>query len=917
VSTETGQHQLKKEDLLLNKVSNDVLLESLSKWDENDPIIINDKDIISLRDTFESVPGEEGERLGHLVGARIQVRGYRYEKGKKVNEYVAPSRAYRPASIEKRKYGGWSVAAGKTPGIYWIHGDYEEVLRSHRRSRGASAFFGILGAEVAPRLVDNQEFGGPSTIIRAEIPAVQLEDLDRLKGRTSPTHFRNDKLAPELTAVVRSIAKESVSTERRRRAKALVKTLEAGWDRLYKDYTEAGAVHFYYTWRFSGRVTSTWLALTKNEIWLSNRRGRKKAPRELTVRTPGNLDVYGEDSTLFAYELDPEDARHPLILALGIEGDPHASGIVRELNALRDDCLSGRKWDKSQPQKLYSALSAHCSGSTNGDSEVDDMTVRQLRNKFGLNQDNPGLIYTRGRWLSIRNVFLEPAIFGSYRAFVPHAPRTELLWRTLWIGIPEPADCLDVLEELTSKSLDDDDASVLLDTYRFLDDLMEKDLPRRLQRRLSDLPLWSGAEWLKERPVYVVASERVADGLSQHVPVWRPPCSFPAFPRLVRALGITYLQADIFAPVGIHADAVVVGNRLGTRFSAAVEHLRTYLAQHDDKIARRFTRWRELQNASIFVSPELSVEIPIGADRYQVSTNAHISQEPLTIYVTSEDGLGDADIGGRLISSMFTLQEAGRFTVSLAWEKSWRRAGLEGAPGRSVHLAEAKPEGDSAELTGGNGQPSKRSREKTSRRDPRKGTSHTTTTDTRPDFRELKTLEEANPVSVSMVKAGSRAGGAREVSRREMKTAKEAVNSSTVPDRASTSKPKAFTPEQREDLGYEVMRMEVRSRFGTELTDCRRQQSVGADAIDSSGTYFELKAHEGEMPDIETLSANEAEKALELCDNYYLVVVSGLEKGYDTNVVFVCDPINTLDFRYDKGIELAGIKKVSLPSSKV
>lgn len=100
------------------------------------------------------------------------------------------------------------------------------------------------------------------------------------------------------------------------------------------------------------------------------------------------------------------------------------------------------------------------------------------------------------------------------------------------------------------------------------------------------------------------------------------------------------------------------------------------------------------------------------------------------------------------------------------------------------------------------------------------------------------------------------------------------------------------------------------NRFGTEINDYRDQQGVGADARDSAGRYFELKAHEGEMPDVESLTANEAEQALRHRRNYYLVIVSGLEEGYQDRVRFISDPMYVLDLKRSSNVVLAGIKKV-------
>ena len=49
------------------------------------------------------------------------------------------------------------MAAGKTPGLIWLHSRYAEKLRaeSGRDGVGAQRLFRYLGAETAPRLVEH------------------------------------------------------------------------------------------------------------------------------------------------------------------------------------------------------------------------------------------------------------------------------------------------------------------------------------------------------------------------------------------------------------------------------------------------------------------------------------------------------------------------------------------------------------------------------------------------------------------------------------------------------------------------------------------------------------------------------------------------------------------------------------------
>ena len=907
---------LKEEGLLLTKVADDVLLELMSEW-EDEPIQLSDHDVGDLRDALESVSAGEAEQLGGAIGDRVKVRGYRYESSRKVKQPVIPGYAYRPSALDKRR-NSWAVAAGKTPGIEWVHGDYEELLKSNRTSRGAAAFFKLLGAEVAPRLLMNKEDqeyrqNKPANrIYRSTLPAVQLEELQNFPGNRA-SHLRHDTVARELNVVVRSIASERVSKVRRKRARALIKTLESAWDREYSEFTQASVVYSDYSWRQTGKITATWLAIAMNEPWLTNQSGKKKAPRELTVQTPRTIEVYGYDRSLFAYELDADDASHQLIAALGIEGDPRASGIVEELLALRDSESAHEAWDTSRPQALYTALSAHCPREAKADDRVDDLSVRQLRARFGQQHDRPGLVYVRGKWLPLPKVFRGPPIFGPYRAFVPRALQADALWQTLGVDEPRSGDCLEVLRELASSPLKQEDESVLLETYRRLSNLLDR-IPGKMRLELTTTPLWSGTEWLSSRPIYAVHDRRVAEELALYVQVWRPPCDINTLGNLTEALGVTVLPESSFEPAGLVPAAVVTGQTLAPRFVSAVDQLRTYLAEHDDRCARGFNRWRYLSDAALMISKDLSVEVMIDGSRFEVPTDIHLGWEPLTIYMSSEEALADANVGGRIIASLFDLDESGKVTVGLAWEHAWRRAATDGSPGRSVYLVGAEQEEDPLPaVDDGKKAAGERSRERHKRRDHVSGSADTGAAADRPKTRELKSLGNLHPI-VDAVDLGGTSGGVRVVERRGLKRSGKAPPTEKSKRHAASGALRGYTSEEREDLGFEVMAREVMNRFGTDLSDCRSQQGVGADAIDSAGRYFELKAHECDMPNMEPLTANEAEQALRQRRNYYLVVVSGLEEGYQERVIFISDPMYVLDLTRSSNVVLAGIRTALNPA---
>jgi hypothetical protein len=73
----------------------------------------------------------------------------------------------------------------------------------------------------------------------------------------------------------------------------------------------------------------------------------------------------------------------------------------------------------------------------------------------------------------------------------------------------------------------------------------------------------------------------------------------------------------------------------------------------------------------------------------------------------------------------------------------------------------------------------------------------------------------------------------------------------------------------------------------------RHQLLVGADAIDKSNRYYELKVHAGNAPNTVSLTASEIERARDA--DFFLVIVSNVEQGTGTpEVRFIADPLHRL-----------------------
>ena len=77
--------------------------------------------------------------------------------------------------------------------------------------------------------------------------------------------------------------------------------------------------------------------------------------------------------------------------------------------------------------------------------------------------------------------------------------------------------------------------------------------------------------------------------------------------------------------------------------------------------------WTALSNASLAVSPDLGLEISLlDGEQQLANTEAYLTPDPLTLYLSDEELLHDYDGGARVISYCFGTPE-NRQIVRLAW----------------------------------------------------------------------------------------------------------------------------------------------------------------------------------------------------------------------------------------------------------
>ncbi len=881
-----------------------------SRDDEDEPLRIDDDELRLMRDAFAALDQRIQQEFGSAVGRVIAVDVQGWDGSKRVTRVGRPADSYLPASIEDRR-DGWSKAAGRAPGLGWIHPRYEDVLRRPGRRRAGSgaprplaarAFFGLLGAEAAPRLVApsrvETRYGDPASPIEPHLLArPQIEALRGLERHA--THLKGDRLSPDLHAALKDLQRERGLRARRERARALLSTLEREWDRLYAPHTQADAVWSYGSWHRAGTIPASWLAEAMDEPWLTSEDGKKKAPRDLAVRTPATEAILGDDRSSFAYELDEGDAPSPAVRALRIETDPQVSEMVEQLATLRDH---GGPLDERMLMLRYAAIAAACKKrEPSPDDMVGDLPMRKLRARFGTHRTKPGLVYANGRWLPPSAVFLGAPIFGGRRPFVSERSAAERLWRALRIVPPSVSDCIDVLAEIARGTPDEEDEQILVNVYLYLEAHVAEASSRELAR-LRNLPLRTGVGWQTDRPIYVIADEDVGNALSSRLAVWRLSVAPPAVPRLIGAAAALLLTEGDFDAV-VHEQAFVGGATLERRFGAAVELLRDWLTRHDPKLFEACsTPWEELARARIALDPHLQIELRLNRRApVSVPARAHLTRTPLTFYFADAEAAGEDDAGGRVIAALFT--EGDRDKLALAWSRSWDRA-AKGERG-AVTLVQDSADGEALtslfEQAKSSTPVEKRAKTERDLVTTRAGA----TTERLLPARRLKQIEDLSEKVVGVTDGSNGAEGKksrRRGLRDDVPAGKPIAGSRPAPRTA----PLAYSDEEREDLALQVLQLAINGDSAG-LRDYRHLRGVGADALDKLRRYFELKATYGPLPDDITLTANEAERAFLEGDKFFLAVVAGLEEGYDTVVKIFPNPLRTLEFKPSTSVTLAGI----------
>jgi hypothetical protein len=832
-------------------------------------------------------------------------------RGQRISVQARPRDAY----VIEREAGTWQAAAGKTPGLIWLHRRYATDLRAEtgRAGIGAQRLFRILGAETAPRLIAHpkawKRFRSAKPGVSRDLPDLpNRQELMRQKGAT----FTIDEfISPDLDAVLRSIAGEKDHAERRRRANAVLSTLAKAWDRL-RPYAEVSAVLDYSTWQDRGIVPACWVFSAASIAWLSD--GNKKAvpPSKLNLRSPGNVAIHGSDPAHYLHPEHDNPAWRAVLETLEVHGDPRASELIRALEDVRAVHDNDPVAAEDAAASLYQALAHQIPSNMISVQSIGDLSRLDAMAAFGRDQ---GLIATKRGWRRQSSVLSGPPIFGDYRAFVPAVSGTDRLWRLLGVRAPSFDDARDVIRDLAKvATLNSEQHLVMLESLR----LMSRGAgagfnPRR--RNLSRMPVWTSQGWTSRRPVLAVVNRQLAEALEDITSVWKPGGDVRQFDALIAPLSLTRLDES---HVGVVAMEKSFDDEWASEiFPRAVRNLQSDLSMNDPGAEQALTvPWDQLVGYEVRVLPELNLRVnhPQLKGRSSISVGAWIDQSQRTLYLRDAAEAGRVATGGSALASLFGI-DARR--IAQAWMAAWSD-GVDGHNAEAITLASrrAADEATRREAASENRLDELR-RQASAKRgsNPGAGPKVPTPGASRPEAPARPPLPPRILVDPNSLTIQNPNGTMQDRQRSaEADTARRAEEVAALrsPDRGNPKKqsggrgPVNYTPEERESVGMAL----VRHVLGGEeagIVDIRNQHNVGADAIDDLQRFFELKVFQGNIPNTVRLTDSEVKRALSTKD-FFLVLVGNVELGIDQpEVRIITDPLSQLAVEPTGTIQLSGV----------
>ncbi|MEN8655253.1 hypothetical protein ABCR94_32890 [Streptomyces sp. 21So2-11] len=793
--------------------------------------------------------------------------------------------------------------------------------------------------------------------------------------RKGADHTLDDLTSSDLVAVVKNIAVEKNVDERRRRTAALLRTLTAPL--TSSDQAVVPMARGHYKWNVTGETAAIWVWRLRETAWLEDSQGQLRPPADLTLRTPDTEALYGPEDPGYLHPAIHQAlaTRTEALTALGVSGDPDVSRLMARLRELRDrQDDNAADTDAEVPDSLraeallvYQSLARRL---THRSAEATQTAVeKQIRREF-LYED---LVLTDQGWTESGKCFQGPAILRGFRPFTLTGADVDPLWQVLGIREPGLDDLIDVLREIseTGAAPDAERESVMLDALRRLRDVISSDdkpMSPGLQSRLRSLPLWTTAGWIKgkSQSVFAVADSAVERVLTGRLPLWKPGGNVQQFTALFGRLHVTPLDvagAQVSYETGSEDGAgdAVLGQPADTSltddFRRGVAALQDLLVRNEPETAEAFTGWAWLAGLEVRLLPSLRIRLDPGGtyEPLELPVEAQIDRGRNTLFLHSHTALTTKAGAGAAIAAHFAED---RSRVGHSWRDVWEEYLVEVEAGSALTSAGQRDREERqrlaeelhrrAQLTPAppmpNGKPAAQRATATGPAvpggptglipPPRTGSAPAPTpgnpgpgTQSGPQHAPAaRPLVDAAafdvlPGKVTHTEAPSTPGtppaptpGTAGPSPRRHGTPLPPPRLGGAPPRSHAS-PLGYADHHKEELVIQALRRILQEQ-GVELDDQRGASGMGADAYDSTGRYYEIKAHGRAVPGELTLTRSEFVRAWSEGENYTLVIASHLEKGVGMPTLrLVNDPVHRFEVEPPTDVRLKGVCDLSVEST--
>ena len=875
-------------------------------------IRLHEPELLALRDAWAELQRDQRDAIGIRVGQRVELKAFWYlPGGKRVTGWSRLAELYMPAAVD-RDTDSFAKAAGKTPGLKWVDGEYVKILKPSvsRASLGARSLLSAWGVAREPRLIRPLDEASvwardtrPASPVRSKIRTPDHLESIQLTG--SYGYLLNDHWSPDADAVVEDIARSPVKVGRVR-GEALLAVLSRAWEKRYADAALTQPVNGSQGyWHPGTEVRATWLARLAAVKWLPDAGNSLQRPSSLRLQAPGASTKPGERSTTLA-RVDSQIYRSGVLPALAVRAGPTQQELVQQLRALRNEQVTPDI--AGEALAIYQLLSASLR-SRNEAAPEGRMTSSQFKNAFRGSVKERGLLLVDGQWHSPESLLRGPAIFGEYKTFAPHVEGIEQLWVALGVPLPSATDAISVLREISSTSAtpSPEDLGVMIRAFTLLADGMAS-LTTQMRTSLRRLPLWTGTAWTKDRPVYALEGDSLQDVAPPTIRVWRLGLStFGPIKSALDTLGVVHLSLSDFKAESGTALGVAEGEAIRPKFAKAIALLRQEFVRSDQGLLDGLClSWDKLATATVVINPNLTIVADLPSGPLRLLARAHINRDPLYLVLKCPEEAA-TDLGaGAAIASLF---HGDQKKISWAWAAVWPRAVYgEQAQGAILRSTRAEQADDASRLD----KLSEQVGERSARKKPvgKTGAAASNLMSPPVQVRKLKDLADLLPSMGTIVNPGAKPRGDLVFGKRRSSTrTREFDPTALVPASTQAAHRSVLPPtDEREKLALEVVMRALRLDHH-QLNDLRDIRGVGVDAIDDLRQCYEIKMSSGAgIPNEITLTAREVEAAREDPD-FFLAIVSGLEDGAGKlRVNFIFDPLSRLDVKVSSDLTLTGIK---------